>query len=378
MQVDRTSRGPVRPLSVMLWFAPGAAQAALEFNMPQGVTSLAHDVYDLHMLILGICVVIALALYAVMFYSIFAHRKSKGAVAVHFHEHTTVEVLWTVVPFVILVAMAIPATSMMIKEYDTTDADLTIKITGYQWKWHYEYLGHGVKFLSNLKTPSEQIYDGQAKGEHYLQEVDNPLVLPVNKKVRFLITAADVLHAWWVPDFGWKQDAIPGFVNEGWARIETPGVYRGQCAELCGRGHGFMPVVVEAKNEEDFGQWLEAQKALVAEAEGASSKTLAIEELMQTGKEVYDANCAVCHQGKGEGVPGVFPPIAGSPIAKGPLENHLATVLYGRPGTAMPPYEALLDDLKLAAVITYERNAFGNNTGDVVQPAAVKEARHRH
>jgi cytochrome c oxidase subunit 2 len=264
----------------------------------------------------------------------------------------------------------------MMKLYDNSEADLTVKVTGYQWKWHYEYLDDGVKFLSNLKTPNDQIYEAQPKGDHYLHEVDNPLVLPVNKKVRFLITAADVLHAWWVPDFGWKQDAIPGFVTEGWARIEKPGTYRGQCAELCGRGHGFMPIVVEAKSEEDFAQWLKAQKALVAEAEGAAGKTLTRGELMATGKEVYDANCAVCHQAKGEGVPAVFPPLAGSPIAKGPLDQHLDIVLRGRPGTAMPPYESLLDDLKLAAVITYERNAFGNGTGDVVQPAAVKAARN--
>jgi len=258
----------------------GIAWADFTLNMPRGVTPISHTVYDLHMLILGICVVMAALLYGFMFYSIFAHRKSKGAVAVQFHENTLVEVLWTVVPFLILVLMAVPATKAMIAMYDTSEAEVTIKVTGYQWKWEYEYLEDGIKFISNLKTPSGQIYEGEAKREHYLQEVDNPLVLPVGKKVRFLITAADVLHAWWVPDFGWKQDATPGFINEGWVRIEKPGTYRGQCAELCGRGHAFMPIVVEAKSEQDYTQWIKGQKALLAARRDAAGKTFTKDEIM--------------------------------------------------------------------------------------------------
>ena len=266
---------------------PAAAWAEMRVNLPEGVTSISHEVYDLHMLILAICAAIGVLLFAVMFYSIYAHRRSKGAVAVQFHEHALVEILWTVVPFVILVAMAVPATKSMIALHDTGDADVTVKVTGYQWKWQYEYLEDGIKFMSNLKTPSEQIYDGAAKGENYLLEVDNPLVLPVNKKVRFLITAADVLHAWWVPEFGWKQDATPGFVNEGWARIEKPGTYRGQCTELCGRGHGFMPIVVEARSEAEYAEWIEERKEERAAAEAA------------TGRDLHHG---AAHGGRGQGL----------------------------------------------------------------------------
>ena len=356
---------------------PAAAWAEMRVNLPEGVTSISHEVYDLHMLILAICAAIGVLLFAVMFYSIYAHRRSKGAVAVQFHEHALVEILWTVVPFVILVAMAVPATKSMIALHDTADADVTVKVTGYQWKWQYEYLEDGIKFVSNLKTPSEQIYDGAAKGENYLLEVDNPLVLPVNKKVRFLITAADVLHAWWVPEFGWKQDATPGFVNEGWARIEKPGTYRGQCTELCGRGHGFMPIVVEARSEAEYAEWIEERKEERAAAEAASAETFTMEQLMEEGAKVYNASCAACHQAKGEGVPGAFPPIAGSAIAKGPVGAHIDIVLNGRPNTAMLPFGGQLDDLHIAAVVTYERNAFGNGVGDRVQPADVKAARGR-
>jgi cytochrome c oxidase subunit 2 len=356
---------------------PAAAWAEMRVNLPEGVTAISHEVYDLHMLILAICAAIGVLLFAVMFYSIYAHRRSKGAVAVQFHENALVEILWTVLPFVILVAMAVPATKSMIALHDTGDADVTVKVTGYQWKWQYEYLEDGIKFMSNLKTPSEQIYDGAAKGENYLLEVDNPLVLPVNKKVRFLITAADVLHAWWVPEFGWKQDATPGFVNEGWARIEKPGTYRGQCAELCGRGHGFMPIVVEARSEAKYAEWVEERKEERVAAEAATGQTFTMERLIEEGAKVYNASCAACHQAKGEGVPGAFPPLAGSAIAKGPVGAHIDIVLNGKPNTAMLPFSGQLDDLHIAAVVTYERNAFGNAVGDRVQPADVKAARGR-
>ena len=266
-------RRPVWLMAMALIPWTRIAGADFTVNMPQGVTLISHKGYDLHMLILVMCGLITALLYSVMFYSIFAHRKSRCAVAVQFHENTLVEVLWTVVPFLILVLMAAPATKAMIAMHGTSEAEVTIRVTGYQWKWQYEYLEDGIKFVSNLKTPSEQIYKGEAKREHDLQEVDNPLVLPVGKKVRFLITAADVLHAWWVPDFGWKQDATLGFINEAWARIEKPGTYRGQCAELCGRGHAFMPIVIEAKIDQEYAQWVSDQKALQAAARDAAGKT---------------------------------------------------------------------------------------------------------
>lgn len=370
-----TKNKPSVWLAVVLILWPIAAFADLRLNMSRGVSPIAHEVYNLHMLILGICAVIALGVYAVMFYSIYAHRKSKGAVAAQFHENTTLEVLWTVIPALILVAMAVPATRAMINMYNTAESAMTVKITGYQWKWQYEYLDSGIGFFSTLKTPNGQIYGNETKGENYLLEVDNPLVLPINTKVRFVITAADVLHAWWVPDFGWKQDAIPGFINEGWVVIEKPGTYRGQCAELCGRGHGFMPVVVEAKSAEDYARWEEEQKLKLAENQAAAAQTLSQEALMQKGQEIYNSTCASCHQAKGEGVPGVFPAIAGSTIAKGPVEDHLKIVIHGKEGTAMMPFGPQLNDRDIAAVVTYERNAFGNNVGDVVQPAQAKAAR---
>ena len=369
------SRGVVGFIASLPLLESTAAWADLALNMPRGVSPVSHEVYDLHMLILGICVVIALGVYGVMFYSIYAHRKSKGAVAAQFHESTALEILWTVIPVFILVAMAVPATRAMINIFDTHDAAMTVKVTGYQWKWRYEYLDDGISFFSNLKTPSEQIYEGKEKGQDYLLEVDNPLVLPVNKKVRFVFTAADVLHSWWVPVFGWKQDTIPGFISENWVTIEKAGTYRGQCAELCGRGHGFMPIVVEAKTEEDYAKWVAEQKTQMAEAQAAAAQTFTKEELMQKGETVYNAACASCHQANGQGVTGVFPAIAGSAISKGSIDDHLKIVIHGKEGTAMMPFGPQLNDVDIAAVVTYERNAFGNNTGDVVQPAQAKAAR---
>lgn len=237
------------------------AQADLALNMPRGVTAISHEVYDLHMLIFWICVAIGLVVFGVMFWSIYHHRKSRGAVPAQFHESTLVEVVWTVIPMLILIGMAVPATKTLVRMADASDAELTIQVTGYQWRWQYDYLNEGVKFFSTLSTPQAQIRDVATKGEHYLLEVDNPLVVPVGKKVRLLTTAADVIHSWWVPDLGWKRDAIPGFINENWTLIEKPGIYRGQCAELCGKDHGFMPVVVKAVPEAEFQRWLTEMKA---------------------------------------------------------------------------------------------------------------------
>ncbi len=378
--VMRKTIGAMGLATATLW-ASGAWADWGALNMPRGVTETSRTVYDLHMLIFWICVAIAVVVFGAMFWSILHHRKSKGAVAAHFHESTAVEIAWTIVPFVILIAMAIPATKTLIAMEDTRDADITIKVTAYQWKWQYEYLDDGVAFFSNLDAKSNatrQLGAGTDPDsvENYLLDVDKPLVIPVGKKVRFLLTASDVIHAWWVPDLAVKKDAIPGFVNEAWTRVDEPGTYRGQCAELCGKDHGFMPIVVVAKPEAEYRAWLDGQKATTAVAKADDQRSdFALDELMARGKAVYDANCAACHQADGQGVPGVFPAIAGSAVAQGDLTAHVATVLDGRDGTAMKPFAGQLGDAEIAAVVTYQRNAFGNATGDMVQPAVIAAAR---
>jgi cytochrome c oxidase subunit II len=323
-----------------LLIAANSAFAEYGLNMPPGVTEVSRDVYDLHMLIFWICVIIGVVVFSVMLYSIFHHRKSKGAKAAQFHESTTVEIIWTVVPILILVAMAIPATKTLLKMEDVTNSEITIKITGYQWKWRYDYLDQNFGFFSVLSTPRDQIDNTAEKSEHYLREVDRPLVIPVGTKVRFLITSNDVIHAWGVPDLAIKKDAIPGFINEVWTRIETPGVYRGQCVELCGKDHGFMPIVVEAKSAEDYQSWLTEQQALAAASAEDPNKVWTQEELVAKGEQVYTTNCVACHQAAGEGVPGVFPALKASKIATGPMADHLNIVLHGKTGTAIAPATA--------------------------------------
>jgi cytochrome c oxidase subunit 2 len=327
------------------------------------------------MLILWICVIIGIGVFGVMFYSIFHHRKSRGAVAAEFHESTTVEIIWTIVPMLILIGMAIPATRALIALEDTSAPDMTIKVTGYQWKWQYEYLDEGIKFFSTLSTPREQIANVDEKGENYLLEVDNPLVVPVGQKIRILTTAADVIHSWWVPDLGWKRDAIPGFINESWTRIDKPGTYRGQCTELCGKDHGFMPVVIVAKTEEDYRQWLTDIKGAQTSEGESEDREWAMEELMAKGQEVYNSQCAACHQANGQGVPPAFPALAGSALVTGPIEGHIDIIMNGKPGTAMQAFAGELNDAEIAGVITYKRNSWGNNVGDIVQPAAIKALR---
>jgi cytochrome c oxidase subunit 2 len=329
--------------------------------------------YDLHLFIFWICVVIFVAVFGVMFYSIFKHRKSVGHTAEQFHENTTVEIVWTVIPFLILLFMAFPATRTILAMKDTSAPDITIKITGYQWKWNYDYLQEGFGFYSNLATPLAQIENREPKGEHYLLEVDNPMVVPVDAKVRVLITAGDVLHAWWMPAFGVKQDAIPGFVRDSWFRAEKTGIYRGQCAELCGKEHGFMPIVVEVKSKEDYAAWVAEQKKKVAGADDAG-KVLALADLVAGGEKVFLANCAACHQATGKGVPGAFPALDGSKIVNGPKADQIHLVLNGKPGTAMVAWKGL-SDVDLASVITYTRNSWGNKTGEAIQPAEIKVAR---
>ena len=357
--------------AVLACLAP-LAVAQNQVNMSPGVTEIGADIFELHMLIMWICVVIGVAVFAVMFYSIYAHRKSKGHQASQFHESTKVEVAWTVVPFLILIAMAVPATSTLLEVYDNDEAELDILITGYQWKWKYEYLeesGEPVAFFSNLATSQEEIYNTDKKGDNYLLEVDEPLVIPTNTKVRFLITANDVIHSWWVPEIAVKRDAIPGFINEAWTRVPEEGIYRGQCTELCGAYHGFMPVEVHAVSRDEFDAWMAAKRGAAAAQTQLAMQTLSVDDLMDQGKAVYDSACLACHGAQGQG--GIGNAIAGSAVVMGDLSNHMAVVAKGVSGTAMQAFGGQLNDVEMAAVLTYQRNAFGNNTGDVVQPGDI-------
>ena len=354
----------------------GAAHAAWELNMPRGVTLISREAYDQHMLMLWWCVGIGVVVFGAMIYSMIRHRRAAGHAAANFHHNTFAEVLWTVVPVVILVLMAIPATRALIVMEDTSEADMTVKVTGHQWKWRYEYLEDDVDFFSSLAPGSrEAIYGDAFSREHYLLEVDNEVVLPVGRKIRILLTANDVIHAWWVPALGMKKDAIPGFINELWTRIDEPGVYRGQCAELCGKDHGYMPIVVRAVPHEEYAAWVGERHAAREQAAQAALRDWSVEELMARGEEIYLTACAACHQQNGQGVPPTFPAITGSPIATGPLDAHLDRVMNGKPGTSMAAFAEQLDDSDLAAVITFQRNALGNAVGDVVQPAAIRAAR---
>lgn len=370
----------VKPI-LLLWplLAVMPAQAQTRLNMTEGVTDISQQVYGLHMTILAICAVIGLVVFGIMFWAMIHHRKSKGAQAAQFHESTRVEILWTIIPFVILIAMAVPATKTLVAMEDASESDLTVQITGSQWKWHYKYFNEGVEFYSLLATMPEQIQGQLSKGENYLLEVDQPLVLPTDRKVRFLITSDDVIHSWWMPAFAVKKDAVPGFINEAWTRINEPGLYRGQCAELCGKDHGFMPIVVDARAPEEFDGWLAQLKTEQADAKAAEQELLdmemSMEELMTLGEQVYKKVCAACHQPGGTGLPGVFPALKGSELVLNDRTAHIDIVLYGKSGTAMQSFDKQLTLKELAAVITYERNAWGNNTGDSVQPKDIDQAR---
>jgi len=344
------------------------------FNLPAPRSDIAARINDLHVLILLICLGIFLVVFGAMFYALFKYRKSAGHAARHFHANATVEVIWTVIPFFILVGMAWPATRAILAQKDTANPELTVKVTGYQWKWEYDYLQDGVKFMSNSTTPAEQIANVAAKGAYYLREVDQPMVVPAGKKVRLLLTSHDVIHSWWVPELGVKQDAIPGFIRDTWFRADAPGTYRGQCAELCGRGHGFMPVVVEVKSPADYQIWLAARKAGQAAEVAAATEPISLAALKQRGEKVFTVSCAMCHQANGQGIPGAFPALAGSPLVNGPAAAHIEWVLNGKPGTAMPAFKDQMNDADIAAVITYERAAWGNR-GTPVRAADVKALR---
>jgi cytochrome c oxidase subunit II len=363
-----------------LGFYSGLVLAAADphqLNLPEPQSVIAQQIYDMHTMLLWICLVIFVGVFGVMFYSVLKHRKSLDYPAANFHHSTTVEIIWTIIPIFILVGMAYPATKTVIAMKDTSSPDITIKATGYQWKWGYDYLtgeGDGISFLSNLATPKAQIENAAPKGENYLLEVDNRLVVPVGKKVRVLLTANDVIHAWWVPALGVKQDAIPGFIRDVWFTVEKPGTYRGQCAELCGKEHGFMPIVVEAVTPEKYAQWVGEQKTKLAAATVDVNKEFTMDELKAEGEKVYAANCVACHQANGKGIPGTFAPLDGSKIATGPKGEHINIVMNGKTGTAMAAFKHL-SDVQIAAVVTYERNSWGNAAGDLVQPSEINQLR---
>lgn len=353
-----------------------------QLNMYEGVTPLSKDMYYLHMVGMAVCIVIGIVVFGVMIYSLIHHRKSKGYKASTFHENLRLEVVWSIIPFLILVGLAIPATKVLMRMSDTAQSDITIKVVGYQWRWQYLYLDQGINFFSNLSTPYNQIQNKQKKGEWYLLEVDKPLVVPINKKIRFLVTSNDVIHSWWVPELGIKRDAIPGFMYEAWARIEKPGVYRGQCAELCGINHGFMPIVVQAVEQAEFDQWVAAQakaedKYAKDQLQPQAQKVMTRSELMTLGQQKYEQICAACHKADGKGLPPMYPALKGSSISVGkPISRHIDLIVNGVPGSAMQPYKDQLSDEEIAAITTYERNAWGNNTDDEIQPADVAMLRH--
>ncbi|MEM7218331.1 MAG: cytochrome c oxidase subunit II [Pseudomonadota bacterium] len=343
--------------------------------MPVGVTDISRQVYDLHMLIFWICVAIGVVVFGAIIWSVLNHRKSFGVEPATWHESTRLELAWTIIPTVILIVMAIPATRVLIAMYDTGGEDMVVEVRGYQWKWEYKYLDDdmntSLRFMSNLATPKDETYGKSAKGEHYLLEVDEPLRIPINRKVRFLVTANDVIHAWWVPDFGIKRDAIPGIINELWAIVEEPGVYRGQCTELCGKDHGFMPIVVHAMEEAEYDAWYAEQQQQYLALQTMKDKTFTHEELMANGEAVYSKYCASCHMANGQGVPPVFPALVGSEVVLGPKAGHIDVILNGRQGTAMQAFGSQLREDEIAAVVHYKRHAWGNDTGDVTQPADV-------
>ncbi len=348
-------------------------------NLRPGVTDNSQAVFDLHMEVVWIMFAVAGLVFAAILYSVIRFRKSKNPTPATFSHSTTMEIIWTVIPMLILIYLTKPAISLLLDMEDTSKSDMTVQVTGIQWKWRYKYLDEDIEFVSSLSTPAEQYEDynrtGTEKNPNYLLEVDNELVLPIGKKIRFLITADDVIHSWWVPDFAVKMDAIPGFINETWTKINEPGVYRGVCAELCGRLHGFMPIVVRAVTQEEYDQWIEQKLAEKAEAERlaaeAAARNWSMDDLMALGKEVYDAKCALCHQANGEGL-GTFPALKGSKVATvDSVDDHARMVIFGK--NAMPKFGEELTDAELAAVVTYERNAWGNDTGDTLQPGRVAE-----
>jgi len=358
----------------LLLAAPGYTGNGI--NMPRGVTAQSMMSYELHMIILWICVVIGVLVFSAMFISIVLHRKSKGHEAAQFTHSMKAEIIWTIIPVLILIAMAVPATTALIHMEVAPETEMTIKITGFQWRWKYEYVEDDIQFISSLHADSNaarRLASGinPDSVENYLLEVDKPLVLPTHTRIKFLITADDVIHSWWVPALGWKRDAVPGFINEAWTEIMEPGVYRGQCAELCGKDHGFMPIVLNVLPREEYEIWVQKQRQGMAHEQTEIERLWTRDELMELGENVYAAQCATCHQADGQGLAPAFPALAGSGIANGPLNDNIEIVLHGREGTAMQAWGNMLSESDIAAALTYTRNAFGNATGDVVQPQTI-------
>ena len=356
--------------SALLVFAPPMHADWFALNMTRGVTDISNEVFELHMLIFWICVVIGVVVFSVMFYSMYAHTKKKNPVAASFHENHKLEIAWTIVPFLILIAMAVPASKTLVKIYDDEAGDVNIQVTGYQWKWQYNYLEDDISFFSNLSTDMDEINNLVPKGENYLQEVDEMVVIPVGKKVRFLITANDVIHSWWMPAFAIKQDAIPGFVNTAWTKVDKPGVYRGKCTELCGKNHGFMPIVVKVVEQEEYNQWVNEKKQVAIQMAELTTKDWTAQELVERGESIYAINCVACHQTNGQGIPGIFPALAGSDIVMNDKDKNIEILMEGVQGAAMNSF-SYLSEVELAAVITYTRQSWGNaenGDGEIVVP----------
>ena len=360
----------IKIMSALLIFSAPMKADWFALNMTRGVTDISNEVFELHMLIFWICVAIGVVVFGVMFYSMYAHTKKKNPVAASFHENHKVEIAWTIIPFLILIAMAIPASKTLVKIYDDEAGDLNIQVTGYQWKWQYNYLEDDVSFFSNLSTDMDEINNLVPKGENYLQEVDEMVVIPVGKKVRFLITANDVIHSWWMPAFAIKQDAIPGFVNTAWTKVDKPGVYRGKCTELCGKNHGFMPIVVKVVEQNEYDEWVSGKKEAAMKMAELTTKDWTAEELVARGENVYAVNCVACHQTNGQGIPGIFPALAGSDVVLNNKERNIEILMEGVQGAAMNSF-SYLSEVELAAVITYTRQSWGNKEngdGEIVVP----------
>ena len=360
----------IKIMSALLIFSAPMKADWFALNMTRGVTDISNEVFELHMLIFWICVAIGVVVFGVMFYSMYAHTKKKNPVAASFHENHKVEIAWTIIPFLILIAMAIPASKTLVKIYDDEAGDLNIQVTGYQWKWQYNYLEDDVSFFSNLSTDMDEINNLVPKGENYLQEVDEMVVIPVGKKVRFLITANDVIHSWWMPAFAIKQDAIPGFVNTAWTKVDKPGIYRGKCTELCGKNHGFMPIVVKVVEQNEYDEWVSGKKEAAMKMAELTTKDWTAEELVARGESVYAVNCVACHQTNGQGIPGIFPALADSDVVLNNKERNIEILMEGVQGAAMNSF-SYLSEVELAAVITYTRQSWGNKEngdGEIVVP----------
>jgi cytochrome c oxidase subunit 2 len=360
----------IKIMSALLIFSAPMKADWFALNMTRGVTDISNEVFELHMLIFWICVAIGVVVFGVMFYSMYAHTKKKNPVAASFHENHKVEIAWTIIPFLILIAMAIPASKTLVKIYDDEAGDLNIQVTGYQWKWQYNYLEDDVSFFSNLSTDMDEINNLVPKGENYLQEVDEMVVIPVGKKVRFLITANDVIHSWWMPAFAIKQDAIPGFVNTAWTKVDKPGIYRGKCTELCGKNHGFMPIVVKVVEQNEYDEWVSGKKEAAMKMAELTTKDWTAEELVTRGESVYAVNCVACHQTNGQGIPGIFPALADSDVVLNNKERNIEILMEGVQGAAMNSF-SYLSEVELAAVITYTRQSWGNKEngdGEIVVP----------